>query len=211
LTGIDLNANQIAEPRAFKAHMNWNDIPKGGRYIVSIRNPEDVAVSLFHFLEGHTFERDTISMPEYVRGAFMASNRYWRHLASWWERRNDPSVLLLSFERMVGRIGTVVDTISKFIGFDPDPSLSSIVADRASFEYMRMNHDKFDDRTTTNAVDLYCELPPTDHIGKIRLGPRTIARGRVPDDVRSELQEVWRREIGSRFGLPDYQSLIDAI
>ena len=211
LTGIDLNANQVAEPRAFKAHLNWCDIPKGGRYIVSFRNPEDVVVSLYHFLEGHTFERGSISLPEFVRGAFIATNRYWQHLASWWERRNDPSVLLLSFERMVGKIESAVETISEFIGTESNPRLISVVADQASFESMRLHHDKFDDATTSASVDRYCGLPPTDHIGKIRLGAQSRNAAQIPVLLREELQDVWRREIGSRFDLPDYQSLIDSL
>ena len=211
LTGIDLNANQPAEPRAFKAHLSWNEIPKGGRYIVSIRNPEDVAVSLFYFLEGHTFERGSISFTAFVRGAVIATNRYWSHLASWLEHQNDPSVLLLSFERMIGGLSSTVESISAFLGFDPDPELLSIVTEQASFAFMRKNHEKFDDRTTTELVDRYCELPQSDYVGKIRAGPQRSVTGRVTDDMRSELHDIWTREIYSRFGFPDYQSLIDAL
>nr|HMN27519.1 sulfotransferase domain-containing protein [Caldilineaceae bacterium] len=30
--GIDLNAEQRGQPRAFKSHFNWYEVPKGGRY-----------------------------------------------------------------------------------------------------------------------------------------------------------------------------------
>ena len=44
--GQDLDAEQAAAPRAFKSHLNGNDVQKGCRYIVVIRDPRDVAVVL---------------------------------------------------------------------------------------------------------------------------------------------------------------------
>ena len=31
--GWDLKASQVAEPRVYKTHLGWHEIPKGGRYI----------------------------------------------------------------------------------------------------------------------------------------------------------------------------------
>ena len=36
--GIDLEAPQPGPFRAYKSHLSWDEIPKGGRYIFSIRN-----------------------------------------------------------------------------------------------------------------------------------------------------------------------------
>ena len=44
--GINLNAPQRGRMRAFKSHCTWEEIPKGGRYLVPIRDPKDVLVSL---------------------------------------------------------------------------------------------------------------------------------------------------------------------
>ena len=49
---IDVNADQVARPKAFKSHLRWDEIPKGGRYIVVLRDPVDAMVSLFKFLQG---------------------------------------------------------------------------------------------------------------------------------------------------------------
>ena len=58
--GIDPDAPQVAEPRAFKSHLNWHDVPKGGRYITMVRDPGDVLVSMYHFHEGWRFEAGSI-------------------------------------------------------------------------------------------------------------------------------------------------------
>src|SRR4051812_18074909 len=49
--GLDLEAPQPF-PRAYKSHLDWNDIPKGGRYIISIREPKDALISFYRFFEG---------------------------------------------------------------------------------------------------------------------------------------------------------------
>ena len=48
-----------AEPRAFKSHLPWMAVPKGARYIVSLRDPRDALVSMYRFMEGWFFEPGT--------------------------------------------------------------------------------------------------------------------------------------------------------
>src|SRR5689334_4509357 len=50
--GLDLNAPQRAEPRGFKSHLSYRSVPKGARYVVSLRDPKDAVVSMYHFMEG---------------------------------------------------------------------------------------------------------------------------------------------------------------
>src|SRR6187549_1469348 len=85
--GLDLDAPQRAEPRAFKSHLPWIVVPKGGRYIVSLRDPRDALVSMYRFLEGWFFEPGTIAIDDFARGRFMKRDDgqdYWTHLLSWW-------------------------------------------------------------------------------------------------------------------------------
>lgn len=43
MLGIDVTASQRAEPRGFKSHAKFEDLPAGGKYIVSVRHPADCA------------------------------------------------------------------------------------------------------------------------------------------------------------------------
>jgi hypothetical protein len=54
--GIDPDAEQRWSPRAFKAHLEWERIPKGGRYITALRDPKSVLPSFYRFFEGWFFE-----------------------------------------------------------------------------------------------------------------------------------------------------------
>jgi len=39
--GIDLGAAQRGDPRIFKSHLAYDDVPSGARYIISVRYPRD--------------------------------------------------------------------------------------------------------------------------------------------------------------------------
>src|SRR2546425_2781002 len=48
MLGLDLQAPQLGAFQAFKSHLSWDALPKGGRYIVSFRNPKDALISFHH-------------------------------------------------------------------------------------------------------------------------------------------------------------------
>ncbi len=58
--GLDLDAPQRGAPRGFKSHLSYDLVPKGARYIVSIRDPKDAFVSSFRFMEGWLFETGSV-------------------------------------------------------------------------------------------------------------------------------------------------------
>ena len=62
-TGIDATAAQRAEPRAFKTHLDWGALPKGGRAIWVVRDPESVAGSLNPAVLGSKSSRWTSFCP----------------------------------------------------------------------------------------------------------------------------------------------------
>ena len=60
--GIDLYAPQVAHPRAFKTHSTLDEAPKGGKYIIVVRDPCDALLSDYHFFEGMFFEKRAQSL-----------------------------------------------------------------------------------------------------------------------------------------------------
>jgi hypothetical protein len=60
--GVDLHTPQVTAPRVFKTHCWYDHVPKGGKYIVVVREPTDVAVSFFRFFEGWFFAPGEISL-----------------------------------------------------------------------------------------------------------------------------------------------------
>ena len=62
LLEIDLEAPQRADPRGFKSHLAWDEIPKGARYVVSQREPKDALVSMHRFMEGWMLEPGAVGV-----------------------------------------------------------------------------------------------------------------------------------------------------
>lgn len=208
--GLDPAAPQPADPRMFKSHLMWDEVPKGGRYICVLRDPRDVLVSTYRFYEGWRFETGSIPLPVFARDFFMlhtGRRRYWDHAASWWEQRSRPDVLMLCYEDMKKNLPEAVREVARFIGRPVDDVLLDVVVRQSSVEFMQAHRRKFDDHLVQQATNAACGLPPGGESWKVRTGRVGDHERELPRDVRDEMDAVWRREIGARFGLPTYAAL----
>ena len=207
--GIDLHAPQRGHPRAFKSHLNWHDVPKGGRYIVSIRNPKDVLVSGFRFMEGWFFEPGSISIEEHARDSFLDPEKrgYWRHLRSWWEERHRENILLLSYEAMRNDLATTVRTVAGFIEIPLDDELFAIVIEHASLPFMLQHKDKFDDLLLRERSERIANLPHDSDSAKVRVGEVGQHHHELPLALSKELDQIWAEEITATLGFPTYEDL----
>jgi len=212
--GLDIHAEQQANPRAFKSHLNWHDIPKGARYIVSIRNPKDVLVSGFRFMEGWFFEPGAIAIDEWARETFMKPEEgkgYWNHLISWWEQREREDVLLLAYEQMKRDLTGTICRVADFIGVDLDDELLQITQHHASFPFMLTHKDKFDDKLMRERSEKVGGLPPGSDSAKVRNGQVGEHRNELSPEIIAGLDAIWQREITPRFGFPHYEDLAAAL
>lgn len=211
--GLDLHAPQRGHPRAFKSHLNWYDVPKGGRYIVSIREPKDVLVSGYRFMEGWFFEPGSIDITTWAED-FMANREkggYWRHLRSWWEERHNPHVLLLCYEEMTQDLPGTVRTVADFIGVPLDEELLAIVVRQASLDFMLAHKDRFDDRLMREHSERIAGLPPGSDSAKVRKGEIGSHWYELPQDVIDAMDRIWQEEIAAPLGFATYQELRTAL
>jgi hypothetical protein len=204
--GLDLDAPQPA-PRAFKSHLTWDDIPKGARYIVSVRDPKDALISAYRFFEGWWFEPGSIPFSTFASTLFIDDRGYWRHLSSWWEHHADPNVLLLSYEDMKADLPQAVHTIAHFTGCEPDPQGMELVILQSSLPFMLAHEDQFDDHLVRNRRDPVCGLPLDGNSAKVTNASLTPSRLQLPPAIVEEFDIIWQEEIEAKFGLASYQSL----
>src|SRR5437867_10030967 len=135
--GTDLDAPQVAQPRAFKTHLPWTEVPKGSRYVYALRDPKDVLVSVYHFHEGWRFEPGTIPFGSFAREFFMSresGRSYWRHVSSWWEQRPRSEILMVGYADMEADVPTTVRRLARFINCELDEDLLEIVVKQSSIE-----------------------------------------------------------------------------
>lgn len=208
--GIDLEAEQRGPFRAFKSHLGWHDIPGGGRYLLSLRDPGDVLLSFYRFFDGWQFEAGSVSLEDFAAAMFLAepeTGGYWQHLISWWPRRHDPEVLLLCYEEMRRDPGTAIDRIARFVGIDLDEDLKSLVLERSSLPFMLAHKDRFDDRLMRELLVRMGALPPGGDSAKVRSGEVGGHRSALSAELATRLDGVWAEQVTPALGLADYAEL----
>lgn len=210
---IDLNAEQKADPRVFKAHDSWDEVPKGCRYLVSFRDPQDAVVSFYHFMTGYLIEPDAIPIDEFV--AHRAFDRkdgpdYWRHTASWLNQRDNPDVLLVTFEEMKSDLPGVVRRIGGFIGVEDSKSIE-IAIHHSSYEFMSAHREHFSERWMRTRMAEVADIPLDAETTKVRQGTVGKNRQELAPDTRRRLDEIWTQTITPEFGYATYNDLDTAI
>jgi len=212
--GLDLDADQRGEPRAFKSHLSAHRVPPGARYIVSLRDPKDAFVSFYRFMEGWWFEAGTIDMETVAHRVYFLRERatdYWTHLLSWWPRRDDPDVLLLSFEGMRADLEGVVIRVAQFIGVPLDQALLDLVVGQSSFEFMRAHGDRFDDALIRRLTEERAGLPPGGDSSKVREGAVGSHRAELSAALSAEMDAIWSDVIEPELGFATYAELAAAL
>ncbi len=204
--GIDLDAEQKANPRAFKSHLSWDLVPKGGRYINVVRHPVDVALSSFKFQEGWFFEPGTIDINEYTMGD-LENRHYFKHLLSWWPRRNDPDVLFLAYEKMLTDSTNTIKRIAAFIGIDLDPELLEVTEKHSSRAFMLEHKDRFDDAMLRRLSEEVAGLPPGSDSAKVRADGLD-SRAELNEETLGAIDQAWHEEITEKLGFETYEDLI---
>ena len=205
--GIDIDAEQQANPRAFKSHLSYHLVPKGARYIVSLRDPKDALVSAYRFMEGWYFEPGSISIDEFANNGYLArasERNYWTHFNSWWEQRDNPKVLLLAYENVVVEKPQTVAAVAEFVGIELTEALCATTLEHTSLEYMLRHKHLFDDKLMRERSEQVAGLPPQADSAKVRKGKVGENRHELPTEIRERMDEIWHERVTSATGLNDY-------
>lgn len=209
-TGIDLDAVQRASPRGFKSHLDYEHLPKGARYIVCLRDPKDALVSLFRFMEGWFIEPGTIPIEDVAKGWIAGGPEqggYWQHLISWWRRRDDPDVLIVSFAQMKADPAGHIADVAHFCDIPLDDELLALTVERTSLAYMLAHKDKFDDAIMRQLSEDYCDLPPGSDSAKVRKGSVGGHTKDLPAALAARLDAIWADRVAPTLGFEDYAAL----
>ena len=200
--GVD-PAIQSAVPRAFKSHLAWGDIPKGGRYIVVLRDPVDAMVSLFRFLEGWWFEPGSIPLDAFAADYLEEDGGYWDHATSWLRVQDRKDVLLVTFENMKRDLPGVVARVADHRGGYPEDRIA-LATKQAEFSFMKAHGRQFDDHLLRAARDTAIGLPPGGEATKVATGK---TKATVSDHIRKTYADHWACVMTPEFGAPDYATL----
>jgi hypothetical protein len=211
--GMDLEADQRAVPRAFKSHHTWDEVPRGCRYIVSFRDPKDAAVSFYRFVEGWFLEPGAVPLDEFVAARMFDLERdysYWTHASSWLTQRDNPDVLLVTFEDMKQNLRGVVQHIARFLDLD-DEQRVEVATQQATFEFMSAHAERFSEPLLRAWVEEHVGIPEDSDANKVRRGQVGANRTELLPSTAERLDEIWHQTIGAEHGWPTYQHLVSAL
>jgi Sulfotransferase domain len=206
LVGIDLDAPQRAEPRGFKSHLDYDTIPKGAKYVVSLRDPKDALVSMYRFMEGWFLEPGAISIEDFAAN-WIERGEYWKHLVSWWNVRGEPNVLTFSYEGMTADPEGHIRRLAAFCGLPLDDALLALTLERTSLAFMLAHKDRFDDFLMREVSEARCNLPPGSDSAKVRKGGVGGHRTELPAAIGAALDAKWAELAAPATGCADYQAL----
>lgn len=205
--GIDPDAEQAWQPRIFKAHLDWDRIPRGGRYITVFRDPRTVLSSFYRFFEGWFFEPGAVSIVEFAKGFFIggsASGRYWDQVLSWWPAMARADVLALTYEDMIQVPDSVPGVVADFMELEITDEILQKVVRQSSREFMASHPSKFDEHVLRRIKDADWGLPPEGSSAKVQKGS---SRSALPEEVVEVLDAAWRATITPVLGFASYEEL----
>jgi hypothetical protein len=210
IVGLDLEALQRAEPRGFKSHLAYDVIPKGAKYVVSFRDPKDAVVSMHKFMEGWFLEPGAVSIADFAAN-WMERDEYWKHLSSWWNVRDEPNVLVFSYEGMTADPEGHIRRLAAFAGLPLDAARLKLTLERSSIGYMLEYKDRFDDALMRGVTEARCNLPPGSDSAKVRKGGVGGHRTELPAPVGAALDAKWASLVAPVTGHADYAALERAV
>jgi hypothetical protein len=206
IVGLDIEAPQRAEPRGFKSHLHYEALPKGAKYVVSLRDPKDAFVSMYRFMEGWFLEPGAVSLEEFAPH-WLQNESYFKHLVSWWNVRDDPNVLIFTYEAMTADPEGHIRRLAAFCGLPLDGELLALTLERTSLAYMLAHKDRFDDALMRAVSEERCNLPPGSDSAKVRKGGVGGHKSELPAKVAAAIDAKWAELVTPATGFADYASL----
>lgn len=212
--GVDLNAPQRAEPRGFKSHLSYTQVPKGARYLVSLREPKDAFVSMYRFMEGWFIEPGTVPMEDFfegwLKGRGPEGEGIWSHMLSWWSVRKRPDVLLLSYRNIVSDPAGHIRRLADFAGIPLDDELFELTLERTSRAYMLAHKNRFDDFLMRGLSEKLTGMPPGSDSAKVRATTGSHDT-ELPPAIARRIDELWKEKITPVLGFADFAELEAAL
>ena len=154
----------MPSPRFFKSHLLYQLMPGGGdpantkaKYIYVIRNPKDLAVSSYFFQQKYRPPNKIQSWDDFLKefcSAEIEFGCFYSHFLGWWQHRDAPNILIVTFEGMKRDLKAVVARVSDFLGYNLSDEVICNITEQTTFDVMKNN-------PAANKSDLDLLMPGT--------------------------------------------------
>ncbi|MEE4283674.1 MAG: sulfotransferase domain-containing protein [Pseudomonadales bacterium] len=209
---FDMTAQQVASPRGFKSHRDYQRLPSGMRYSVSLRDPKETYVSFYRFMEGWQIEPGAIPMEEFLP-IWMSGGPggcdYATHLLSWYARREEADTLLATYPWVVKNRAEMIRRMAELCDIELTAELADLVLHRTSREYMVAHKDKFDDAMVSAALERKHGIPADSDSSKVQAQGSDVQT--LPESVAQAIDAIWAEQVAPVTGHADFASLARSI
>lgn len=187
------------KPRAFKTHSSPPDLPfrSDVKYLVVVRNPEEVVVSLKAFMAKHSPDflkwwgapAEAFEFPDvdsFYQGVCKGAGfdvGLFTFVKEWMERRGESNVMMIHYSDMVKDHEGSIKKIADFLGYGPytDQEWADIL-ELTSFSWMKKHEMKFEAKTIW-------EVPALMNGAMMRQGSFGLARKEgISEEVAKEIR-----------------------
>ena len=142
---------------------------------------------------------------------WIASGDYWSHLLSWWNERDNPNVLILSYEGMTADPEGTIRRLAGFCGLPLDEARLALTLERSSLGFMLAHKDRFDDAMMRALSETRGNLPPGCDSAKVRKGGVGGYRAELTPQIAAAVDAKWTELVTPVTGLADYAALDAAV
>ena len=212
LLDLDMTRPQRAAPRGFKSHREYERLPAGQRYVVTLRDPKECYVSFHRFFDGWHVERGALTLEEFwpfFEGGGPGGCDYHTHLLSWWARRDAPDTLLASYRWAARNKRAMIERLAGFLGLDPGEAGMAKIEEMTSREFMHAHRDRFDDAMICAVMERKLGIPADSDSTKVQ------AEGSdakvVPPAIAERIDELWAERVAPVTGHADFTALADEL
>ena len=116
---------KMPRPRLFKTVLPFwfleNEINlKQPKVIVMLRNPKDVLVSMYHFMNNlfPGFASSFDVWYEYFQARYVLHADWFDHVLGWWANKDRPNFLILKYEDLLENLHREIKKVANFLGKD---------------------------------------------------------------------------------------------
>lgn len=205
---FDMTTPQRAHPRGFKSHREYERLPEGARYVVTLRDPYGTYASFHRFFDGWHIERGAFSLEEFFPVWMMGGpggTDYFTHLLSWYERRGEPDTLLVTYRWACDNHEEMIRRLARFMGIEPTEDLVALVASHTTREFMAAHKDRFDDAMVCAVMEERLGIPADSESSKVHAKGSNAAA--LPESVTAQIDAMWAERVEPATGHKDFASL----
>jgi hypothetical protein len=206
--GTDMMQAQRAEPRGFKSHREYERLPPGMRYVVTLRDPAETYLSMHRFFSGWLVEPGGVSLEDVFpvwMGGGPGGCDYPTHLLSWYARKDEPDTLLATYRWAATNRPAMIRRLADFLGLPLTDDVADMVDQMTSREFMREHKDRFDDRMLCRALAENIGIPLDGDSAKVQATGSDASA--LPQSVVEQIDAMWAERIAPVTGHRDFASL----